>query len=310
MQAFIFPGQASQHVGMGRELFQQYSEARDIYEGASEVLGWDVARVSFEGPAEDLTRTDITQPAILVHSIACLAVLRKMGVDADMVAGHSLGEYSALVAASALSLPHALRLVKLRGELMYQAGLDRPGTMAAIIGLADEEVALVCAQAGERGVVQVANFNSPGQVAVSGEIPAVERAMELALERGAKRAVRLAVSGAFHSPLMESAVEGLRQALREVEIGRAAIPVYANVSAGPIEDPGEIRANLERQIESPVRWRQSIERMAEAGAERFLEVGPGRVLIGLVRKTVRGATVLNAEDPLTVARAVESFASA
>jgi len=292
----LFPGQGSQFVGMGRALHDASPSARRVYEEANEVLGFDLAKLSFGGPLEELTLTRNTQPAILVHSVAALRNLEERGVEARAAAGHSLGEYSAYVAAGSLRFDDALRLVRTRGELMYQAGLDLPGTMAAVLGLDAPAVEAVCREV-TQGVVCPANLNAPGQVVISGEPKAVEAAMALAKEAGARRVVPLPVSGAFHSPLMEPASRGLAEALAAVTISTARIPVLANATAEPVTEPEAIRDSLARQLLSPVRW-EAIERslLADPGPP-FLEVGPGRVLTGLLRTLDREASCRPAGEP-------------
>jgi [acyl-carrier-protein] S-malonyltransferase len=286
---FLFPGQGSQFVGMGSELFRDFPLARQAYEEAGEALGIDLAKISFEGPEEELTKTKNTQPAILTHSVAALRVLDSQGIRPRAAAGHSLGEYSAYVAAGSLSLADAVRLVRRRGELMYEAGLERPGAMAAILGMGGADVEALCRDI-ESGIVVAANLNSPGQVVISGDPPAVTEAMEKSKEAGARKAVALNVSGAFHSPLMESARRGLTSALSEVEIQPASIPVVANASAEVVSDPEKIRESLARQLMSPVRWEESMRRLLEEPGPPFLEVGPGKVLKGVLRAIERSAT--------------------
>ena len=286
-------------MGMGEDLYQRFPVVKDIYQRASKILNFDLAEVSFRGSEGELKQTRITQPAVFVHSIAVLRLLQNKGVQPDMTAGHSLGEYSALVAAEALEFEEALRLVKLRGELMQRAGEENPGTMAAIIGLEPEVVEETCRQAQSAGIVQPANFNSSGQIVISGSLPGVKRAMEIAEEKGAKKVVQLEVSGAFHSPLMESAKEGLKEALEKARIKEAKIPVYANVTASPVTDPDQIRGLLCEQLTSPVRWTESIQNMIAEGANRFIEVGPGRVLTGLLKRIdrkVKGVAVGDVES--------------
>lgn len=280
--AFVFPGQGSQYVGMGKDLNEQSSTAQELFREADALLNVPLSRLCFEGPEEELRQTKNTQPAIFLHSTALARSYR--GPRGAMAAGHSLGEYSALVYAGALTWEDGLRLVRLRGELMQQAGVDRPGTMAAIIGLDPKTVVDACEKASEAGVVQAANFNSPGQIVISGSVPGVRRAMELAKERGAKLVKELPVSGAFHSPLMESAQEGLKEALENTPIRDASIPVYANVTAQPVRDADGIRRLLLRQLTSPVRWEESVVAMAADGASTFVEIGPGKVLQGLIKR--------------------------
>ncbi len=286
--AFLFPGQASQYVGMGKDLYEKYPTAQKVFDQANEIMGIDLKQICFEGPEEELKKTFITQPAIFVHSVAVFYILQEKGVQFDAAAGHSLGEYSALVAAGVLNYEDGLKLVKERGRLMYEAGVNQPGTMAAIIGLNEERVYAICDQVKEVGIVQPANFNSPGQVAISGEVEAVRTAMEKAKEAGAKKAVELVVSGAFHSPLMGSAQEGLKQALEETEFRDAQVPVYSNVEAKPVQDKDEIRDLLYRQLTMPVLWQNLIQNMIADGVQRTFEVGPGKVLKGLQKRIDRG----------------------
>lgn len=280
--AFLFPGQGSQYVGMANDLYDQHPEARKLFDQADAIVGFPLSAVCFHGPEEELKQTKNTQPAIFLHSVIAARLYR--GEQASMAAGHSLGEYSALVYAGALTFEDGLRLVRLRGELMQRAGVEQPGTMAAVVGLEHAVVDEACQAASEAGIVQAANFNSPGQIVISGSVTGVRRAMELAKERGAKLVKELPVSGAFHSPLMASAKSGLRDALENTAIRDAAIPVYANVSAKPVRKAEEIRRLLNEQLTSPVRWEETIRNMAADGASTFVEIGPGKVLQGLVKR--------------------------
>lgn len=294
MTAFLFPGQGSQFVGMARDLFEENNAARSVLERANTVLGFDITDIMFgSGHEEDadadkarLTRTENTQPALFVHSMAVMSALPSRASTPAMVAGHSLGEYSALAAAGAISFEEGLRIVRLRGELMAGAGDIRPGAMAAVLGMDDTDVEAVCKDASGEGIVQPANFNSPGQIVISGDVEAVDRAVALASERGARRALKLPVSGAFHSPLMDFAREGLAEGLAALDIRTPSCPVYLNVTAEPTTDPDEIRERLVDQLTSPVRWAQALTAMQRDGATTFVEVGAGKVLSGLVKRTL------------------------
>lgn len=286
MIAYIFPGQGSQYPGMGKDLAARYPDAKAMFEKADAVLGVHLSRICFEGSEDDLKQTKNTQPAIFLHSMVVWNLLKPQ--NAAMTAGHSLGEYSALVAAGAISFEDALKIVRLRGELMQIAGEENPGTMAAVVGLDAAVVTEVCKEASAAGIVQPANFNSPGQIVISGSIEGVRAAMEAAKLRGAKLVKELVVSGAFHSPLMVSAKFALKAALHETTIRDAAVPVYANVTAKPVQKADEIRALLVDQVTSPVRWEESVAAMAAAGAVKFSEIGPGKVLQGLAKRIVPG----------------------
>jgi len=289
MKAYVFPGQGSQYVGMGKDLCEQFPDAKKYFDEADSLLGFSLSSICFNGPEEELKQTKNTQPAIFLHSVALWNVLKPH--DASMMAGHSLGEYSALVAAGAISFHDAIKLVRLRGELMQKAGEENPGTMAAIVGLESGVVTEVCKNANEAGIVQPANFNSPGQIVISGSVAGVRKAMELAKTAGAKLVKELVVSGAFHSPLMQSAKDKLKEALDSVTINDAKIPVYANVTAKPVTNANEIRNLLFEQVTSPVRWEEIAINMSNDGAKSFVEVGPGKVLQGLVKRTVATAEV-------------------
>ena len=289
---------------MGASIAQTFPETSRTFEEVNEALGFDLAKIMFEGSDAELTKTKNAQPAILTHSVAVLRVLGTRGLLPRAAAGHSLGEYSAYVAAGALSLSDAVRLVRRRGELMFEAGLGRPGTMAAILGLDAEVVTDLCREVTE-GIVAPANFNSPGQVVVSGDPGAVEAFMVLAKARGAKRTVPLNVSGAFHSPLMKNAAQGLRRALAEVSIQPARIPVIANASASSVAEPEAIRESLYRQLESPVRWEESMRVLLESPGPPFLEVGPGKVLRGLLRSIDRDAACGTAGEPADIKEALQ-----
>jgi len=279
---------------MAQDLHGDFSKVREVFAEADEALGFPLSEACFSGPEEKLRQTAVTQPAVFVHSVAAWRLLTARGFEPACAAGHSLGEYSALVAAGALDFTAGLELVKRRGQLMQQAGEQRPGSMAAIIGLEDDQVAGLCETAAEVGIAVAANFNAPGQVVVSGEVAAVERLGELAQEAGAKRVIPLPVSGAFHSPLMEPAAREMAVLLRQAQIQGPRVPVITNVSARPVEDPEELRQHLIDQITHPVRWTESMQRLGELGVGKAIEIGPGTVLKGLMRRIQPRLEVLSA----------------
>ncbi len=293
MNALLCPGQGSQFVGMGRDLAADFPVARATFEEADDALGFALSKLCWEGPEDELTLTVNAQPAILVHTVAVWRVLaEERPLAVAMAAGHSLGEFSAHVAAGTFSFADAVRTVRTRGELMFGSGTARPGSMAAVLGLDDAAAEEVCQRASSAsgGVVVPANYNSPGQVVISGDVDAVRAAEGLASEAGAKRVVPLNVSGAFHSPLMEVAVPGLEDALAKVEFADPAFPIVSNVTAEPVGEASAARDLLLRQLTAPVRWVASIRAMRDLGIESFVEVGPGNVLTGLLRRIDRTAT--------------------
>ena len=304
MIAFVFPGQGAQYAGMGHELAQLYPEAAEVFARADRTLGFPLSVMCWEGPEELLRQTENTQPAILATSCATLAVLTARGLAPDVTAGLSLGEYTALIAAGAMTMEEALPLVRSRGRFMQEAAAGRRTAMAAILGLTPETVRDVCRAASAHGIVEPSNFNSPGQIVIAGDEPAVQDGIARAKAAGAKRAVLLPVSAPFHTSLMAPAAERLRPLLEAVPIREAAIPVVSNVSARTIRMPEEIREALTAQVASPVRWDDSVRTMAALGVRAFIEVGPGSSLSGLIRKTMNGATVLRAEDRTTVEETV------
>jgi [acyl-carrier-protein] S-malonyltransferase len=283
----IFPGQGSQYVGMAAELAAVEPLAAEVIRTADEVLGFPLSRLMRDGPEGELTATKNAQPALLAHSVAVLRVIEDRIGPVEFAAGHSLGEFSAHVAAGTISFEDALRTVRLRGELMYESGQRRPGTMAAVLGIEDQVIESVCTRV-EDGVCVPANFNSPGQVVLSGDVAGVEQAMELAREAGARKVVPLNVSGGFHSPLMESAAEGLRTHLEDIDFRDPSFPVVSNATAEPVRDGAIARELLVKQLTSPVCWGASVRTMVDAGADRFLELGPGKVLCGLNRRNAKG----------------------
>jgi [acyl-carrier-protein] S-malonyltransferase len=305
--AFVFPGQASQYAGMGKDLAENYDVARALFESADRALGFSISRLCFEGPEDALKVTENTQPAILAASVAALLVLEEHGVVPGIVAGHSLGEYSALVAAGSLSFEDAIRLVQRRGRYMQDAVPTGEGSMAAIMGLAPALVADICRRAADGEVVSPANLNSPDQTVISGATAAVKRAVELASQNGAKRAVILSVSAPFHCAMMMPAQLRLEKDLQAVEFGPLRCPLVTNVDADTITDGAEARDALVLQVSLPVRWSDSIREILDAGATTFVEVGPGRVLSGILRQIDRSVHSLNVQDKASLQNTLEKI---
>jgi [acyl-carrier-protein] S-malonyltransferase len=297
MIAYLFPGQGSQHAGMGKELADNFTVARQVFEEANDALGFDLASLCYNGPEEDLKLTANTQPAILATSVAALRVLSaESGLIPSFAAGHSLGEYSALVCAGGLAFADAVRVVRQRGIFMQEAVPVGTGSMAAILGLGLDDLAVVCSDAAQGQVVAPANFNSDGQVVIAGHTEAVDRAIVLAKEKGAKRAMPLPVSAPFHCSLMVPAGERLATVLDGIEVGAMTLPVIANVEAAPNQDPARVRELLVKQVSAPVRWQETIASMVELGVDRYVEIGPGKVLSGLAKRMAKGSTIQNVQN--------------
>ncbi|HET9994574.1 MAG TPA: ACP S-malonyltransferase [Candidatus Acidoferrum sp.] len=308
--AFVFPGQASQYPGMGKDLAGKYPAAKSVFDEADKALGFSISKICFEGTEEDLKLTANTQPAILTVSVAIFRVLAEKGITPDFVAGHSLGEYSALVAAGALKFSDAVQLVRKRGTYMQEAVPPGVGAMAAIMGLSPAVVADACKRAADGEICAAANLNSPEQTVISGHAGAVKRAVEIASQLGAKRAVVLAVSAPFHSALMLPAQQKLEKDLRNIQLSNLQVPLVTNVDADTIETGDEAREALIRQVTAPVRWEESIRLLTDEGVNTFVEVGPGKVLTGLLRQIERSVAALNVEDEKSLATTLDKIAGA
>jgi [acyl-carrier-protein] S-malonyltransferase len=294
-RAVVFPGQGSQSVGMGKDLFENESEGRQLFEKADFILGFSLSKVCFEGPEDELKKTAVTQPALLVTSLAAIAVLKKRGFSFNAVAGHSLGAYTALTAAGVLTFEDAVRLVRRRGELMEEAGRGR-GTMAVILNLDEDKVIQACQEASSQGVVEPATVNCPGQIVISGEKVAVLAACEKAKALGAKRAMELPVSGPFHSSLMKSAADGLKMTLEKISFMPPQVSYYSDIDGVEMKDVTQIKESLVRQLIAPVQWTRVIEKMKQDGYSTFTEVGSGKVLNGLIKKIFKDAVIMSAGD--------------
>ncbi|HEY8420312.1 MAG TPA: ACP S-malonyltransferase [Thermoclostridium sp.] len=294
--AFVFPGQGAQYIGMAKEICSQYPESAQVFKEASEALGFDIEDMVFNGDEETLRITENTQPAIVTASIACLKPLMKEGINADFTAGLSLGEYAAHVYSGTFSFEDAVRLLRKRGRFMQEAVPLGVGSMVAILGLSREQVLDACAQAREEGVVEPANFNCPGQIVISGEAKAVEKAQAIAIELGAKRAVPLAVSAPFHCSLLVSAGEKLKAELEQVELHEMKVPVVANVNGEIVPSVDYVRESLYKQVSSPVLWEDCVRTMIGKGVDTFVEIGPGKVLSGFIKKIDKNVKTLNVED--------------
>ncbi len=303
--AFLFPGQGSQYVGMGKQFYDEYSFAREAYEQASDILGWDLAKLSFEGPKSELTLTCHTQPAILVHSYIACTLLRERGFRASLTLGHSLGEYSALLAAEAIDFQTGVELVKKRGRFMHEAVPERGGAMAALLGIEREAAEAICEEV--EGVVEVANYNAPGQYVLSGDKDAVESAARLATDKGARKAVMLPVGAPFHCSLLSEAAERMSEVLDGTQIDDPAIPVYANVTAQPVRKGKQVRELLKRQVRSPVRWEDAVRAAGEENPDVMVELGPGKVLSGLNRRILKDIPVNNVEDIQSLEKTVTAL---
>ncbi len=295
--AFIFPGQGSQYVGMGKALYEKYNVAKDLFARADDVLGYSLSRICFEGPEEELKKTGNTQPGIFVVSAIVQTLLREGGKSPGAAAGHSLGEYSALYCSGALGFEDALRLVMERGRAMNEASEKAKGAMAAVIGLEISQIRGICEKSSPLGIVQIANINSPTQIVITGDEKAVQGASKLASEAGAQRVIPLPVHGAFHSPLMDSAAKRMKDVLKDVQIRTPNIGFINNADAEFLADPDAIRHSLERQITSCVRWVETVQKLAASGINQMIEAGPGRVLAGLVRRITKDAAVSSCETP-------------
>lgn len=306
--AFVFPGQGSQVIGMGRDLVAKFSYTKKLFDSASAALGFDLEKLCFEGPESELKKTEITQPAILTVSAICLEALRSFGgVKPDAAAGHSLGEYSALYATGALSLTDAVKLVNMRGKFMQTAVPLGEGTMAAILGLDHNIVKEICIKASTVGTVEAANINSPGQIVISGKVAGVREAMKLCKEAGAKRTIELQVSAPFHSSLMKPAADMLAVELDKLQIKNCSVPVVSNVTADYVTDAAAIKELLVRQMTSPVQWEGSIAKMTADGFDSFIEIGPGKVLTGLIKKISPKAKLYNIFDAASLAEFLGSW---
>lgn len=302
--AFVFAGQGSQYIGMGKELAMNINSSKKVFEEADKALGFEISKLCFEGAKEELDKTENTQPAILTTSIAVLKALQEHGIEPDMTAGLSLGEYSALVCSGVLNFTDAVKLVKKRGRFMQEAVPTGVGTMSAILGLGANEVKEICLESKGCGIVEPANFNCPGQIVIGGEIEAVKAASEKAKDKGAK-VIPLSVSAPFHTSMLKKAAEKLEEELKPIELGEIKVPIITNVTADYISDKNEIKELLRKQVMSSVLWEDTIRRMLEDGVDTFVEIGPGKVLSGFIKKIDRKVTVTNIEDLNTLEKALE-----